>query len=129
MALAFCFYTLTDLENRNALVFNGILLMDDDTIQRSTTWARLLIQSDNKEAIKLLNDKDATSNSCALVRSIVKLRNLGWATTTHWISRTGNEPTDRLAKFDNLPCYNTSYFDQPPQLLVPLFDFDILNSL
>ncbi|KAK8580336.1 hypothetical protein V6N12_070614 [Hibiscus sabdariffa] len=83
-------------------------------------FERLLIQSNNKEA---------TSNPCALVRSIARLRNLGWTTTTQWISRTENEPADMLVKFDNLPYYTTSYFDQPPKLLLPLLDFDILNSL
>ncbi|KAK9006784.1 hypothetical protein V6N11_019117 [Hibiscus sabdariffa] len=76
------------------------------------TWdiglERLLIQSDSKEAIKLLNDKDAASNHCALVRSIARLRNLRWETTIQWIPRTGNKPADMLAKFNNLPCYNTT---------------------
>ncbi|KAK8537192.1 hypothetical protein V6N12_043365 [Hibiscus sabdariffa] len=92
-------------------------------------FERLLIQSDSKEAIKLLNDNDATSNHCALVRSIARLRNLRWETTTQWIPCTGNEPADMLAKFDNLPCYTTTYFDQPPKLFLPLLDLDTLNSM
>ncbi|KAK9016923.1 hypothetical protein V6N11_079415 [Hibiscus sabdariffa] len=92
-------------------------------------FERLLIQSDNKGAISLLNDTDATSNPCVLVRSIARLRNLGWATTTQWIPRMGNKPANMLAKFDNLPYYNTSYFDQSPKLLLPLLDFDILNGM
>ncbi|KAK8556676.1 hypothetical protein V6N12_003073 [Hibiscus sabdariffa] len=92
-------------------------------------FERLLIQSDSKEAIKLLNDNDVASNHCALVCSIARLRNLRWETTTQWIPRTGNEPVDMLAKFDNLPYYNTTYFDQPPKLLLPLLDLDTLNSM
>ncbi|KAL4331840.1 hypothetical protein GQ457_07G045030 [Hibiscus cannabinus] len=90
---------------------------------------KLLIQSDSKEAIKLLNAKDAASNNCALVRSIARLRNLRWETSIQWIPRTGNEPADMLAKFNNLPCYNTTYFAQPPERLWPLLDRDALSIM
>ncbi|KAL4340570.1 hypothetical protein GQ457_08G000230 [Hibiscus cannabinus] len=90
---------------------------------------KLLIQSDSKEAIKLLNAKDAASNNCALVRSIARLRNLRWETSIQWIPRTGNEPADMLAKFNNLPCYNTTCFAQPPERLWPLLDRDALSIM
>ncbi|KAK9006621.1 hypothetical protein V6N11_018956 [Hibiscus sabdariffa] len=90
---------------------------------------KLLIQSDSKEAIKLLNTKDAASNNCALVRSITRLRNLRWETSIQWIPRMGNEPADMLAKFNNLPCYNTTYFAQPPERLLPLLDRHALSIM
>ncbi|KAK8512942.1 hypothetical protein V6N12_030350 [Hibiscus sabdariffa] len=156
-----------DFRTWNALVFNGIMSIDVDTVQHSITWARYYSERtfkapsshfpsrENKhwqrpelgwvslctdgaispttdigsEAIKLLNDKDAAFNHCALARSIARLRNLRWETTTQWILRTESEPVDMLAKFDNLPYYNMTYFNQPLKLLLSLLDLNTLNSM
>ncbi|KAK9018022.1 hypothetical protein V6N11_001012 [Hibiscus sabdariffa] len=92
-------------------------------------FERLLIQSDNREAIKRLNASTASSDPCSLVRSIAALRSRGWATETQWIPREGNKPADMLAKLDNLPCFTVTVFSQPPEHLLSLLDFDKLTSL
>ncbi|KAK8537620.1 hypothetical protein V6N12_043773 [Hibiscus sabdariffa] len=45
-------------------------------------FEKILVQSDNKEAIKRLNETTSASAPCALVRAITKLRNRGWLTDT-----------------------------------------------
>ncbi|KAK8556925.1 hypothetical protein V6N12_003314 [Hibiscus sabdariffa] len=92
-------------------------------------FERLLIQSDNREAIKRLNASTASSDPCSLVRSIAALRSRRWATETQWIPREGNKPADMLAKLDNLPCFTVTVFSQPPEHLLSLLDFDKLTSL
>ncbi|KAK8572182.1 hypothetical protein V6N12_028243 [Hibiscus sabdariffa] len=92
-------------------------------------FERLLIQSDNREAIKRLNASTASSDPCSLVRSIAALRSRGWPTETQWIPREGNKPADMLAKLDNLPCFTVTVFSQPPEHLLSLLDFDQLASL
>ncbi|KAK9007263.1 hypothetical protein V6N11_051092 [Hibiscus sabdariffa] len=92
-------------------------------------FERLLIQSDNREAIRRVSASTASSVPCSLVRSIAALRYRGWATETQWIPREGNKPVDMMAKLDNLPCFNATVFSQPPKHLLPFLDFDILSSL
>ncbi|KAK9037622.1 hypothetical protein V6N11_022526 [Hibiscus sabdariffa] len=45
-------------------------------------FERLIIQSDNREAIRRVSASTASSNPCSLVRSIAALRYRGWATKT-----------------------------------------------
>ncbi|KAK9002714.1 hypothetical protein V6N11_060297 [Hibiscus sabdariffa] len=89
----------------------------------------LLIQSDNKEAIRRINDANAISDSCSLVRGIAKLRRLEWVTDAQWISRDGNKIADALAKLDNLPNYVISTFAFLPESLLPLLEFDRSNIM
>ncbi|KAK8505179.1 hypothetical protein V6N12_066707 [Hibiscus sabdariffa] len=90
---------------------------------------RVLIQSDNKEAIKHLNVMTSTFDPYSLVRAVAKMRDRGWTTDTQWILREGNKHADMLAKLDNLPNYDVTIFSQPPERLLPLIDFDMLHSL
>ncbi|KAK8503516.1 hypothetical protein V6N12_066203 [Hibiscus sabdariffa] len=45
-------------------------------------FERLLIQSDNREAIKRVSASTTSSDPCSLVRSIAALRYRGWTTET-----------------------------------------------
>ncbi|KAK8531675.1 hypothetical protein V6N12_053140 [Hibiscus sabdariffa] len=92
-------------------------------------FEKVLVQSDNKEAIKRLNATKSDSDPCILVRTITKLRNRGWMTDAQWIPREVNKFADRLAKLDNLPNYDVIIFSQPPECLLSLLDFDLLHSL
>ncbi|KAK8527501.1 hypothetical protein V6N12_054709 [Hibiscus sabdariffa] len=57
----------------------GIFWADDGS------WIlRLLIQSDNREAIKRVSATIVISDLCSLVRAIAAIRCRGWATETQW---------------------------------------------
>ncbi|KAK8495577.1 hypothetical protein V6N12_002081 [Hibiscus sabdariffa] len=92
-------------------------------------FVRVLIQSDNKEAIRRLIDANAISDSCSLVRAIVKLRNQEWFTDAQWIPREGNKLADALVKLDNLPNYDTFTFEVLSESLLSLLDFDRLHVM
>ncbi|KAK8520058.1 hypothetical protein V6N12_004021 [Hibiscus sabdariffa] len=68
---------------------------------------RLLIHSDSKQAVELVNSTTAVSSGLSLVRAIYRLRQLHWNTEVIWVSRDENHHADALAKLVSLfdfPC-------------------------
>ncbi|KAK8489741.1 hypothetical protein V6N11_041901 [Hibiscus sabdariffa] len=92
-------------------------------LARDNGYERLMVQSDNLEAITRLNASTADSNVNALVRAITRLRSAGWVTMFRWIPREANKLADAKAKLD--ASYDLSLFVVPPASLQSLIMSDI----
>ncbi|KAL4302008.1 hypothetical protein GQ457_10G005860 [Hibiscus cannabinus] len=96
-------------------------------IARDNGFDRLLIQSDNLEAIKRLNASTVESDVNDIVRAIDRLKNAGCATMFQWIPYKENKLADAIAKLDT--SYDLSLLVDPHTLLLPLLISDSSSSM
>ncbi|KAE8711289.1 hypothetical protein F3Y22_tig00110299pilonHSYRG00185 [Hibiscus syriacus] len=75
--------------------------------------ANLEVQSDNSQAVKLINSSDAAVSSLSLIRAIASLRNRQWETRVRWIPRSKNCVGDSLSKMAPFGLSDATYFDTP----------------
>ncbi|XP_038992970.1 uncharacterized protein LOC120116600 [Hibiscus syriacus] len=75
--------------------------------------ANLEVQSDNSQAVKLINSSDAAVGSLSLIRAIASLRNRQWETRVRWIPRSKNCVADSLSKMAPFGLSDATYFETP----------------
>ncbi|KAK9042882.1 hypothetical protein V6N11_071236 [Hibiscus sabdariffa] len=109
------------LQSELWVIFTGL------QIARDNGFERLLIQSDNLEAIKCLNASTVESDVNDLVRAIDRLKHAGCATMFQWIPHKENKLADGIAKLDT--SYDLSLLVDPPTLLLPLLISDSSSSM
>ncbi|GMI86289.1 hypothetical protein HRI_002298200 [Hibiscus trionum] len=86
----------------------------------------LEVQSDCKQAVKLVTDSDAGNSSFSLVRAIDKLRGRAWLTDIIWIPRDANRPADYLAKLADPTIDSLAFLEEPHLLRLLVFLIEIL---
>ncbi|KAK8590276.1 hypothetical protein V6N12_024652 [Hibiscus sabdariffa] len=122
-------------KNRNDVTFGNMPLFDEAMFSRSLAWASnyhgcvvagkslpiaprmklawefgfeiLLIRSDCRQAVDLVNSDSADSSVLSLVRAIARLRQKCWLTDVIWVPRDKNRLADpsvlSLCVYTNLP--------------------------
>ncbi|KAK8552302.1 hypothetical protein V6N12_040906 [Hibiscus sabdariffa] len=76
-------------------------------------FVRLLIRSDSKQAVELVNSPIVGSSGLSLVRAIYRLRQQNWITEVKWISRVENHSADAVAKFVNPSDFSLHIYATP----------------
>ncbi|KAK8493976.1 hypothetical protein V6N11_050854 [Hibiscus sabdariffa] len=87
-------------------------------------FERLIVYSDCRQAVELLNDHMAGSSSLSLVSAIDRIRRRSWITEITWTSREVNRPADRLAKLDDPLDFSLRIFNEPSLEVTLLVDND-----
>ncbi|KAK8491767.1 hypothetical protein V6N12_005723 [Hibiscus sabdariffa] len=73
-------------------LFEGLLLAWEQGFEK------VLVRSDSKQTVDLVNSPSTDSSVLSLVRAIHRLRRHSWATIVSWVPRDDNRPADALAK-------------------------------
>ncbi|KAE8656312.1 hypothetical protein F3Y22_tig00117005pilonHSYRG00401 [Hibiscus syriacus] len=89
-------------------IHEGLLIAWDSGI------SKLIVQSDSKQAIKMLTAYDRDLNPLSLVRTISVLSKRAWNISFKWIPRDCNKAADYLAKLAPPHCFNLTVVDSPP---------------
>ncbi|KAK9030620.1 hypothetical protein V6N11_032042 [Hibiscus sabdariffa] len=74
----------------------------------------LLVYSDCKQVVELVNSPSACSSVLSLVRAIHQLRQKHWTIKVLWILRDDNRCADALAKLVNPSDFSLHVYNSPP---------------
>ncbi|KAK9002871.1 hypothetical protein V6N11_060447 [Hibiscus sabdariffa] len=88
-------------------------------------FERLLVRSDSKQVVNLVNSPSAGSSVLSLVRAIHCLRQKSWTTIVSWIPHNTNRPTDALAKLVSPSDFSIHVYSDPPMVVDSLLKEDI----
>ncbi|KAL4348653.1 hypothetical protein GQ457_17G006170 [Hibiscus cannabinus] len=83
-------------------------------------FSLLLVQSDSKDMVTMLNSVHATNSVFPLVRAIDRLCKRNWETKISWIPRDGNRVADMFVKLTNPSAMDLVELCFPPDCLLPL---------
>ncbi|KAK8580282.1 hypothetical protein V6N12_070563 [Hibiscus sabdariffa] len=91
-------------------------------------FEKVLVRSDSKQVVDLVNSPSAASSVLSLTRAIHRLRQKSWATIVCWIPRDDNRHANAIAKLVNSSDYSLHVY-QDPLLEVDLLLFNDKNRL
>lgn len=110
------------------LVFETELrgILDDLVVLQRQGLNRVLIQIDNLEVVKLIQESQSTSANSSLVRRVLQLLKLvGCWRIRQYVPREENRVTDSLAKMASDKKKDVRIFAEVPEKLLHLLEFDI----
>ncbi|KAK8595605.1 hypothetical protein V6N12_064122 [Hibiscus sabdariffa] len=87
-------------------------------------FERLLVHSDSRQAVDLVNSDSADSSVLSLVRVIARLRQKCWSTDVMWVPRDRNCLVDALIKLVDPSVLSLCVYTDPPPEVVLILDMD-----